>query len=289
MKSEQTSLQFDEPPVESRGFFVSLPSTLRGMVWTENKAQLIQRYLKLFVYITKHGTYIDGFAGPQRPGHPDSWAAALVLENRPAWMRNFFLCERNHDKIPALIALQQTQPKLKSKRRIEVLEGDFNERLPYILNTGVIDEKQATFCLLDQHTFECKWASVELLARHKKSRKIELFYFLGTSWLGRALRADKDVERVRAWWGRDDWQQLKGKSGQSVAELLAERFQKDLHYQTALAWPIYESATGKRVMFHMIHASDHPEAHKLMYRAYNFAVGIRSSIAAMKQLAFEGI
>ena len=35
-------------------------------IWTENKAKLIERYLYYFVLITKHGTYIDGFAGPQR-------------------------------------------------------------------------------------------------------------------------------------------------------------------------------------------------------------------------------
>ena len=35
-------------------------------VWTERKAKLIQQYLYYFVLITKHGTYIDGFAGPQK-------------------------------------------------------------------------------------------------------------------------------------------------------------------------------------------------------------------------------
>jgi hypothetical protein len=31
-------------------------------IWTENKASLIEHYIQLFVYVTKHGTYIDGFA-----------------------------------------------------------------------------------------------------------------------------------------------------------------------------------------------------------------------------------
>src|SRR5712672_141396 len=33
-------------------------------IWTENKAKLIERYLYYFVMVTKHGAYIDGFAGP---------------------------------------------------------------------------------------------------------------------------------------------------------------------------------------------------------------------------------
>ena len=35
-------------------------------VWTDNKAHFIMRYMRYFVFITKHGTYLDGFAGPQR-------------------------------------------------------------------------------------------------------------------------------------------------------------------------------------------------------------------------------
>lgn len=51
----------------------------RHPIWTENKARLIERYLRYFVMITKHGTYIDGFAGPQEPGQPEMWAAKLVM------------------------------------------------------------------------------------------------------------------------------------------------------------------------------------------------------------------
>ncbi len=57
----------------------SLVQTTR--FWTENKAKLIERYLFYFVLVTKHGTYIDGFAGPQ--GVPQNWAAQLVLETEP--------------------------------------------------------------------------------------------------------------------------------------------------------------------------------------------------------------
>jgi len=42
-----------------------LTRALDRPVWSENKADLIARYLRYFVFITKHGTYIDPFAGPQ--------------------------------------------------------------------------------------------------------------------------------------------------------------------------------------------------------------------------------
>ena len=57
--------------------------SLRVPLWTQNKALLIQTYLRLFEMITKHGTYIDGFAAPQQAAHPDTWAAKLVLEMTP--------------------------------------------------------------------------------------------------------------------------------------------------------------------------------------------------------------
>ncbi len=40
---------------------------LERPLWTHNKAKLIERYLYYFVLVTKHGTYIDGFSGPQSP------------------------------------------------------------------------------------------------------------------------------------------------------------------------------------------------------------------------------
>jgi len=72
------------PPVSGNSVEIgTLPSPIDG-----NKAQLIQNYLRLFLYITRHGVYIDGFAGPQDKENPQSWAAKLVLELTPPWMKS---------------------------------------------------------------------------------------------------------------------------------------------------------------------------------------------------------
>lgn len=60
-------------------------------VWTEHEANFIQRYLKLFTQITKHGTYIERFAGPQRLELEHVWSARLVLKIKPPLLRHFFL------------------------------------------------------------------------------------------------------------------------------------------------------------------------------------------------------
>lgn len=59
-------------------------------IWTENKSHFIEQYLKYFVQVTKHGAYIDGFAGPQSFDHLDAWTAARVLASEPKWLRKFF-------------------------------------------------------------------------------------------------------------------------------------------------------------------------------------------------------
>jgi three-Cys-motif partner protein len=162
--------------------------SLRYPLWTQNKARLIKAYLQLFEYITKHGTYIDGFAAPQDYDHPEMWAAKLVLEMRPKWFRDFWLCDLDPTGIETLKSLQAEHAN--RHRRVRVLEGDFNDRVYDILNSGQITERQATFALLDQRTFECEWRTIEALSRHKTTgNKIELFYFFATGWVDRSLAA----------------------------------------------------------------------------------------------------
>jgi three-Cys-motif partner protein len=270
---------FGEPPLQQS--IVKL-RPLRNPIWTENKARLIERYLYYFVLITKHGTYIDGFAGPQYPDKLDAWAARLVLETEPKWLRRFFLCDKGQRQFKALEKLRDEQPARKRgepKRTVELYHEDFNTAVEKILATGKIGAKEATFCLVDQRTFECKWATIQRVAEHKPpaQNKIELFYFLAASWLPRALAAQKATKVIADWWGRDDWQSLRRMSDHNRAELVCRRFRDELGYRTALAWPIRSKDYGGRIHYHMIHASDHEEAPKLMHRAYHRAVTPKES------------
>ena len=249
-------------------------------VWTENKARFIEEYLYRFVMVTRHGAYIDGFAGPQYTNRLDMWAAKLVLESEPPWLRHFYLCEKRKNKLKALEQLKQSLPKVDSRgrkinRKIEIYPGDSNKRIQEILKSGVISQKEATFCLLDQHTFECKWATVQALANYKTAdhNKIEIFYFLAIKWLKRALALLKNPEPAMNWWGRDDVDELRNMKPDEIKGEFVRRMKSDLGYKSAHAWPIFKRKGGEGgIMYYMIHASDHPEAHKLMRRAYESAV-----------------
>lgn len=261
---------------------------LKHPIWTENKARLIERYLYYFVLITKHGTYIDGFAGPQEPDKPEMWSAKLVLESEPRWFKHFHLFENSPSQITKLeelkIQIIKETPST-AKRKINVYPGDFNELIDGVLQQNPIKDREATFCLLDQRTFECHWSSLITIANYKKTGfKIEIFYFLPAAWLDRAIAATKNVETLESWWGNNGWPILRGMRSSDRAEYIASRMKDELRYEYVMPWPIYSRANGGRVMYYMIHATDHPDAPGLMYRAYHKALSPKE---AREQFSFE--
>lgn len=223
---------------------------------------------------------MDGFAGPQNDGQVEAWSAELVLKSEPKWLRHFFLCEKSTKGFAALRRLKKSQPIPRDRngkklyRNIEIWPGDFNKNVAEILKGGKITQKEAAFCLLDQRMFECHWETVKKLAAYKNepNKKIELLYFLGVGWLHRSLSGIRYTEKMDKWWGRKDWQQLKTMTHIAIADLMRDRFQKELGYRFAAAYPIYDRENGNRVMYYMIHASDHEDAPTLMVRAHHKAV-----------------
>ncbi len=262
---------------------------------TTHKAHLIQRYLDFFVYITKCGTYIDGFAGPQDPARPDSWSAKRVLESqiRPRRIRNFFLFDAKRIQVKRLERMCAELSPLPPPRRrqIKITQGDFNKAVVKFLEKGDIPI-EPTFCLLDPHTFECRWSTVEALATYKRGKtKIEIFYFLPVGWLDRAFSAtekDHTLASIEAWWGRGDWRSLDHMSSRDRAQVFRERF-LDLGYADVKPWPIYNDAGSSRLMYYMIHATDHPDAPLLMRRAYERAGMVTPSSHLQLELEVQAL
>ena len=264
----------------------------RNPIWTGCKAKLIERYLFYFVQITHSGTYIDAFAGPQEADKHEMWSAKLVIESVPRWLRNFYLFELGDSQVEFIRKMIDGQPprnkeKKEPKRKIEIYAGDFNQNIIKVLAGNPISDKEATFCLLDQRTFECDWASVRAIATHKKGgNKIELFYFFPEGWLNRSvagLKIDKDA-RLQNWWSNSNWTELLKKQGAIRAQYVCDRFKSEFKYKHVYPFPIYEKKDeGGRIMYYMIHASDHDEARVLMNRAYVKALDIKET---GKQLDF---
>lgn len=246
-------------------------------LWTRNKALFIARYLKTFTYVTKHGTYIDAFAGPQHDTSRDkTWAVRLVMENEPAWLRNFLLFELNKDSVAKLEELKlkylERHP-ISPKRTVSVVPGDCNINLPRVLEANPLRENEAAFCLLDQRSTECDWQTVEFISNHKgkaRGHKIEVFYFLAQGWIDRAIRSwkHKAEDRCFRWWGRSDVLKFLQLSSYERGRAMAERFKDELGYRFAYPFPIQQDGCQGRIMFWMIHATDHERAPELMLQAY---------------------
>ncbi|WP_109152578.1 three-Cys-motif partner protein TcmP [Azospirillum sp. TSO5] len=262
------------PRIEEKSF-----KSLKHPVWSEEKANLIREYIRHFTYVTKHGAYIDGFAAPQRRNMSEICSARLVLENDPKWITRFWLCDIDPHGVTLLNEIAAAN-QFKG-RRIKVVAGDFNVTVSDILSSGDITAKKATFALLDQRTFECAWETVERLASFKPSldpeaTKIEIFYFLATGWLDRSIAAVKRPEtaaKLDRWWGKSDWRELQGMDSIARANLLVARFKQELGYKYVHPYAIHSRIRGGRTMYHMIHATDHPEASPLMLRAYRKVSG----------------
>lgn len=283
--------QLFQPPPEKK------PDRTHGIsdkerVWTKNKAKLIARYLYYFVLIARHGNYIDGFAGPQdgTGEDPDGWAARLVLKEQPDQLRlrGFYLCDNSSKQVNLLGELKSRYEE--PNRTINVYEGDFNDLVSDILQPGILNPREAAFCLLDQRTFECRWATLNALADYKRDRenKIELFYFLANQWFPMAqggIKRQEKREQVAAWWGRKDWERAIKMRGVNRADEVVRRFRSELGYSYVKPYPIYSKPHGEgHVTYYMIHAADHPRAPAIMRDAYRDAVLPRPPV---KQVALR--
>lgn len=248
-------------------------------LWTKNKARFIARYLKSFTYVTKHGTYIDAFAGPQHEDSRDeTWAAKLVMDNKPAWLRNFHLFDQDAQQIKHLEGLRDSYLAANNdgvKRMVSVTTGDCNLTLPAFLKEAPVREKEASFCLLDQRSTECAWETVKAVANHKGvsgGSKIELFYFLPQGWIDRTIKSWRNgvEERCIRWWGRDGVMDFLKLSSFDRGLMMAKRFKEELGYKHSYPFPIQKEGEQGCIMFWMIHASDHDRATTLMTQAYRY-------------------
>ncbi len=249
---------------------------LRAPLWSEDKADLIAEYIHRFLFVTKHGVYLDLFAGPQREDNPDAWSVRRVLERRtsgPA-MTRYVLCDIDREQVESLNRLVARYP----QAQIHIHRGDANVEVHAMLAAAQIRRTTPCFCLADQRTLECHWSTIQTVARYKGSGyKIELFYFLAERWLMRSVYSLNSSRKLDDWWGRSDHGSFLRLPSFHRALELAGRFEDELGYAYAKPYSIHEKGPRSRTMYYMIHATDHPRAPRLMSDAYRHISAKRSN------------
>ena len=264
----QKKLFGDAGPGTSRSRARDLQSDIATPLWTAYKSRLLDEYIHHFLMVTKHGVYLDLFAGPQRGNDTENWSVRRILRRRtqgPA-ISHYAVCDNDPEQIERLRDTGTAHPSFL------VYEGDANEQIHRMLKDAPIGPKTACFCLIDQRTVECKWTTVETVAQYKsEGYKIEIFYFLAQAWLDRVLVSTKDKEKLEAWWGNCNYEQFRALRSFDRARALCARFRDELGYAHVLPFSIHEKGDDSRTMYYMVHASDHPDAGRLMATAYQQA------------------
>jgi hypothetical protein len=93
----------------------------------------------------------------------------------------------------------------------------------------------------------------------------------------------KDTSILERWWGGPDYDKMRGITGHARMIAFCARFKSELGYKHAYGWPIYSRKVGGRVMYHMIHATDHDEGPLLMNRAYLNALKRREPLERLQK------
>ena len=78
---------------------------------------------------------------------------------------------------------------------------------------------------------------------------------------------------MEKWWGDATWKKLIERRGMERGLYLAERFKNEFGYKYAYPFPIFGRKDGGKMMYFMVHASDHLDATPIMFRAYKKSIG----------------
>ncbi len=154
--------------------------------------------------------------------------------------------------------------------------GDFNRNIVDDMEAGSIPTERPCFAFLDPNSTQLNWITVERLAQYKadcsppESCKVELWILFNT-WqvLMRLMPRNgkhPNKDSLDRWLGGEKgWRDLydEGRSPTAFAERYAKRLEEELGYSLARTIVIRDPET-QRPQYHMIHASDHPAAHRFM-------------------------
>jgi len=307
--NDETRLfDLEEIPRQKKAKDVSVPRdvmthTREFGTWTFSKLEVLSAYFRMYRRVAGGGTYIDAFAGSgyARIGDSEVMGSPLRAITSGAF-RHVHLFESDQAKHKQL----STAIASLDRHRCEVAlhpPCDANQGIPALLDSGEVSLDRPCFAFLDPNSTQLDWATVESLANYKDyaptksgsslggsiNCKVELWVLVNTHQaLNRLLPRDRAkyevpthatvLDRVMgdrdAWW--DIWQGAPG----NLATRYAERLRDVLGY----GWShpqLVNDPQSHRPQYHMVHASDHPNAHTLMRSAKKSRMQDQSSLPGL--------
>ena len=229
-------------------------------------------------------TFVDSFAGPgvvhvDGSGRYFEGSALIGLRSGASVVHAVDTDSKN---IAALVKRADAHGLAES---LVVQVGDANVRVPELARR--IPPRTPLFVLHDPEGMELDWQTVESVAwarRADRRRKPEqLINF--TDGVVRLFWQDAQpprelIDKLNRYFGTDQWKSIvmgrkrgdlrSGDAVRAALDLYKQRLCKVLGYKHALDKGIrYEKVTMGRLAYHLVFASDHPAAERIMNSAFN--------------------
>ena len=185
--------------------------------WSEVKLEIVRKYAQAYTTILTNSSfplapiYVDGFAGAgqhesRRTGSIIDGSPKQALETKPPFSRLHFV-DIDPERVNALRAMTVGRDEAK------VWEGDCNQILMekvFPLELG--SSKTRLLCFLDPYGLHVYW---ELFQRAGQSEHVEIFLNFAVLDMERNVFrrntekvSEKDLERMRRFWGDDSWKEI---------------------------------------------------------------------------------
>ena len=263
----QTELFSDlRPAGKPRPHVRQPPVGIEAPLWTIDKSRLIDEYLHHFLLVTKHGVYLDLFAGRNTQLTPRIGPSGGFWNGAPR----------------ATLPFVTTRCATSSASRRTGC-GILGGTTPRSASMKVMPTSAFTRCWREHLLLRRRRASA--LSTSVRSNATGLPWKQSHNTSVKAIRSRCSIFSRRSGWTAlgpapataRNWrhggatgttQHFRTLRSVERAIALCKRFRDELGYAYAVPFAIHEKGAGSRTMYYMIHASDHPAAAGLMARAY---------------------
>ncbi|MHB8377436.1 MAG: three-Cys-motif partner protein TcmP [Dehalococcoidia bacterium] len=267
--------------------------------WTARKLEQLSAYLDAFAKATTRAGeryYIDAMAGcgecvAGATGAPVPGSAWRAVNAKPQFT-GIHLVELDR-RSAAHLANQMSR-----FENVHVHQGDCNVVIPRDVLPHV-SRIAPTLAFLDPTGVQPSWALVEQLARHRRGtagRKIELLIlFAFDMFINRWLVNERLWSHMDSFFGdqrwRKEWEESKARA-EAIDErrmrfmhLYMSRLRDDLGYKHVE--PHGPLKKGNRVLYHMIFATDHDDAKRIMADVWKKDRAIPGDMFYQRTFEFE--
>ena len=149
--------------------------------WSELKLQCIKKYLGAYANIMYYGRFpefyfldlfaSEGICKSRKTDKLMQGSPLISLSVQPSFSRYFF-CDLDKEKVKVLQNIRDKSP---LKNKIEIFDGDCNQKVDEILVS--IKTSTPFIALLDPQAGDLNWSTIEKLSRFNKSEVLINFPF----------------------------------------------------------------------------------------------------------------